>query len=76
MTLSPVLLYLEEDGVCFIMDLNTGDGGIFSQSVSLTQYEVLSVCLSVRLFQLASELSGDIIARRCSDYCPRGVILI
>ena len=50
MTLSPVLLYLEEDGVCFIMDLNTGDGGIFSQSVSLTQYEVLSVCLSVRLF--------------------------
>ena len=32
MTLSPVLLYLEEDGVCFIMDLNTGDGGIFKKS--------------------------------------------
>ena len=27
---------------------------IFSQSVSLTQYVVLSICLSVRLFQLAS----------------------
>ena len=45
---------------------------IFSQSVSLTQYVVLSVRLSarqsVRLFQLAFELSQDVVARRCSDY--------
>ena len=43
---------------------------IFSQSVSLTQYVVLSVCL----FQLASELSPDVVARRRPDYCPRGAI--
>ena len=36
----------------------------FSQSVSLTQY----VVLSVRLFQLASESSHDVVARRRSDY--------
>ena len=52
----------------------------FSQSVSLTQYVVLSVCLSVhlsvRLFQLASELSRDIVARRHSDYCPCGAIFL
>ena len=47
---------------------------IFSQSVSLTQYVVLSVCPPVRLFQLASELSRDVIARRRSDYCPHGAI--
>ena len=47
---------------------------LFIQSVSLTQYVVLSVCLSVRLFQLASELSRDIVDRRCSDYCPHGAI--
>ena len=33
MTLSPVLLYLEEDGICFIIDLNTGDGDIFKKSL-------------------------------------------
>ena len=65
---------------------------IFSQSVSLTQYVVLSACppvrlsacppvrlsacLSVRLFQLASELSRDIVARRPADYCPHGAIFL
>ena len=44
---------------------------IFSQSVSLTQYVV---CLSVRLFQLASESPCDIVAGRRSDYCPLGAI--
>ena len=34
----------------------------------------LSVCLSIRLFQLASYSSHDVIARRRSDYCPRGAI--
>ena len=47
---------------------------IFSQSVSLTQYVVLFACLSVRLFQLASESSVDVVARQRSDYCPRGAI--
>ena len=46
----------------------------FSQSVSLTQNVVLSVRLSICLFQLASKLPLDIIARRRSDYCPRGAI--
>ena len=46
----------------------------FSQSVSLTQYVVLSVCPSACLFQLASESLRDIVARRRSDYCPRGAI--
>ena len=32
------------------------------------------VCLSVRLFQLASELSCDILARGRSAYCPHGAI--
>ena len=36
---------------------------IFSESVSLTQYVVLSVCLLL-----------DIVAGRHSDYCPRGAI--
>ena len=36
---------------------------IFSESVSLTKYVVLSVCPSL-----------DIVARRRSDYCPRGAI--
>ena len=36
----------------------------------------LSVCLSFRLFQLASDSSRDIVARRCSAYCPRGAIFI
>ena len=51
---------------------------LFSQSISLTQYVVLSVCppvcLSVRLFQLASESLRDIVVRRRSDYCPHGGI--
>ena len=47
---------------------------LFSQSVSLTQYVVLSVHMSVRLFQLASESLRDIVARRRSDYCPREAI--
>ena len=51
-------------------------GSIFSQSVSLTQYVVLSVCPPVRLFQLASESSDNAVARRRSDYCPRGAIFI
>ena len=46
----------------------------FSQSVSLTQYVVLSVRHPVHLFQLASELLRDIVARRRSDYLPRGAI--
>ena len=53
-----------------------GFNKIFSQSVSLTQYVVLFVCLSFRLFQLASDSSRDIAARRCSAYCPRGAIFI
>ena len=48
--------------------------GFFSQSVRLTQYVVLCACLSVCLFQLASESSPVIVARRRSDYCPRGAI--
>ena len=48
---------------------------IFSQSVSLTQYVVLSVRhLSACPFQLASESSRDVVARRRSDYCPSGII--
>ena len=46
----------------------------FSQRVSLTQYVVLSLRLSVRLFQLASESSVDVVTRRRSDYCPLGAI--
>ena len=46
----------------------------FSQSVSLSQYVVLSVRLTDSLFQLASESLRDIIARRRSDYRPRGAI--
>ena len=45
--------------------------GIFSQSVSLTQYVVLSVHPLVCPFQLASELLRDIVARRRSDYQTR-----
>ena len=55
-----------------------GFWGDFSQSVSLTQCVVLSVCLSVRqsvrLFQLTSESLCDVVARRRSDYCPCGAI--
>ena len=51
---------------------------LFSQSVSLTQYVVLSVsvsaCLPVHPFQLASESSHNVVARRRSDYCLRGAI--
>ena len=39
---------------------------IFCQSVSLSQYMVLSVIL----LQLASELSCDVVAKRSCDYCP------
>ena len=49
---------------------------IFSQSVSLTQYVVLSVRLSACTFQLASESSHNVVARRRSDYCPRGAIFV
>ena len=59
-------------GACTYYTINFGP--IFSQSVSLTQYVVLSVRLSVCLFQLASEVSRDIVARRRSDYSPRGAI--
>ena len=48
----------------------------FSQSVSLTQYVVMSVRLSACPFQLASETSRDVVARQLSDYCPRGAILV
>ena len=44
---------------------------LLSQSVSLTQYMVLSVCL----FQLAPEWSCDVEARRRTDYCPLGPFL-
>ena len=47
---------------------------LFSQSISLTQYVVLCACLSVCLFQLASKSSQVVVARRRSDYCPRGAI--
>ena len=43
-------------------------------SAWLNTWSCLSVCLSVRLFQLASELSHDVVARRRSDYCPHGAI--
>ena len=56
----------------------------FSQSVSLTQYGVLSVrlsaclpvCLPVCPFQLASKSSHNVVARRRSDYCPKGAIFL
>ena len=32
--------------------------------------------MSVRLFQLASESLRDVVARRRSDYCPRGAIFV
>ena len=53
---------------------------LFSQSVSLTQYVVLSVrhpvCPPVCPFQLASESSRYVVDRRRSDYCPRGAIFL
>ena len=57
-----------------LIGVNMITRSIFSQSVSLTQYVVLSVCLSACTFQLASELSHNVVARRRSDYCPRGAI--
>ena len=70
---------MEEDFLCWVQSYLTNrqqavwiNHVLFSQSVSLTQY----VVLCVHLFQLASESSRNVVARRRSDYCPRGAIFI